>query len=85
MSRRTHDMREEIVSIIHLSRVARFRFAASVALLSLSPVAQAQSANDAQVEQAKTLLTQERFIEALAVAKDATRIDGSDYTTSPSI
>lgn len=79
MSRRTHDMQKKIVSIIHLSRAARFRFAASVALLSLSPVAHAQSANDAQVEQAKILLTQERFIEALAVAKDATRIDGSDY------
>ncbi len=34
---------------------------------------------DAQVEEAKQLLTQERFIEALAAAKEAARLDAGDY------
>ncbi len=67
------------MTIIHLPRSFHIWFAAPIAILSLSPTAHAQSANDAQVQQAKDLLSQERFIEALAAAKDATRIDGSDY------
>lgn len=58
------------------------RFGAPVVvalLLTLSPGIVAAQANDAQIQQAKQMLTEERFIEALAAAKDASRADISDY------
>lgn len=56
-----------------------FAIAAAMAGASIATPLLAQSVNDAQVQEAKTLLAGERFIEALAAAKDATRLDGADY------
>lgn len=47
--------------------------------LAVAPRPAWSQANDAQVEQAKQLIGEERFIEALAAAKDAARADPTDY------
>lgn len=41
-----------------------------------------QQANDVQVEASKQLLSEERYIEALAVAQDALRVAPDDYRAS---
>lgn len=41
-----------------------------------------QGANDVQIEASKQLLSEDRYIEALAVAKDALRVDPADYRAS---
>jgi hypothetical protein len=51
--------------------------AAAALLLAAAPLA-AQSA-DASIEQARQLLTEERFVEALAAATDASRLNATDF------
>lgn len=46
------------------------------------PALALQSANDVQVEAAKQLLSEDRYIEALAGAKDALRVNPGDYRAS---
>jgi len=62
--------------------------AAPVVLLAIAafglpaPALALQGANDVQIEASKQLLSEDRYIEALAVAKDALRVDPADYRAS---
>ncbi|MBA4778373.1 MAG: hypothetical protein A2792_05645 [Sphingomonadales bacterium RIFCSPHIGHO2_01_FULL_65_20] len=47
-----------------------------------APALALQGANDVQIEASKQLLSEDRYIEALAVAKDALRVDPADYRAS---
>lgn len=56
-------------------------FGLAVAMLP-GPALALQGTNDVQVEASKQLLSEDRYIEALAVAKDALRVDPNDYRAS---